>query len=98
MKSILQDIDEKKCFITGSTYNLDKHHVLNGPLRKWAEQQGLWIYLRHDIHMWLHQTGKGKQTMLELKAMAQKKWEEKHANEFDDVRKEWLKHVRTNYL
>lgn len=94
----MQDTTEKKCYLTGYTYNLDKHHVLNGPLRNFAEQEGLWVYLRHDLHMWLHQTGEGKKTMLKLKAEAQRVWEEKHANEFEDVRKEWLKRVRTNYL
>ena len=96
--SILQKTDEPKCFITGSYVNLDRHHVINGAMRSWAEEQGLWIYVQHDIHMWLHSTGDGKKTMMKLKKFAQQKWEEVHSNDYDDVHEEWMKKVRVNYL
>ena len=97
-KSILCGNDYPVCFITGNTLNLDRHHVLNGALRDWAEQEGLWIYLNHTTHMWIHQTGAGKQVMMKLKRYAQMKWEEVHADEYEDVRAEWMKKVRKNYV
>lgn len=47
-KSIIQN--EKVCFITGSTYNLHRHHIFGGPNRANSEKYGLWIYLRADFH------------------------------------------------
>ena len=52
-RSILQT--EKECYVTGSRVNLDKHHIYHGPRRKAADQWGCWVWLRHDIHMDLHQ-------------------------------------------
>ena len=51
--SIMQT--EKKCFITGYEGRLDKHHCFHGPRRKAADKYGCWVWLRHDIHMELHQ-------------------------------------------
>lgn len=47
--SIMQT--EKKCYMTGSTIRLHKHHVMHGSAnRKLAEQYGLWVWLRSDWH------------------------------------------------
>ena len=51
--SILQT--EKECYVTGSRVNLDCHHCFHGSRRKAADETGCWIWLRHDIHMDLHQ-------------------------------------------
>ena len=48
MKSIIQK--DKECFITGSKYNLHKHHVYEGGRRSLSEKYGLWIWLREDWH------------------------------------------------
>ena len=49
---------EAKCYITGRTSNLDKHHVLHGRgIRPLAEEDGLWIWLSHDLHMDIHDKG-----------------------------------------
>lgn len=53
MNSIMQR--DKECFVTGSTYDLDKHHIFHGSRRKKADEYGCWCWLRHDIHMDLHQ-------------------------------------------
>ena len=92
--------DEKVCFITGyrGMYGFDIHHVLNGPLRDWSDEQGLWVYLRSDVHKWLHSTGLGRKTMNELKKNAQLKWEELNRDKYDDVHAEWMKVVRKNYV
>lgn len=51
--SILQT--EKRCYLTGAERELDRHHVYSGPRRKAAEKWGCWVWLRHDVHMELHQ-------------------------------------------
>ena len=69
--SIMQS--EKVCFVTGATVNLDKHHIFHGSRRKAADQWGCWVWLRHDVHMDLHQ----RNTALDeaLKAACQKRFE-----------------------
>ena len=51
--SILQT--EKECFITGAETWLDLHHIYAGPNRKHSDAWGCWVWLRHDIHMDLHE-------------------------------------------
>ena len=41
--------------MTGSRVNLDCHHCFHGSRRKAADEYGCWVWLRHDIHMDLHQ-------------------------------------------
>lgn len=46
---------EKVCYITGMTQNIDLHHIYFGnPRRKISDKNGFTVYLRHDIHMALH--------------------------------------------
>ena len=75
-KSIMQD--EKKCFITGATRDLDKHHCFHGPNRKLAEKWGCWIWLRHDLHMELHDRNKDLDRMIER--ACQERFEELHGH------------------
>lgn len=86
-KSILQD--NKECYITGATNGLDKHHVFNGPLRKWSDTEGLWVWLRHDVHMAIHNS---PDQMRRLKQAGQRAYEEKHSRE------EFMAHAHKNYL
>jgi hypothetical protein len=48
MKSILQD--EKKCYVSGATENLHKHHIFKGGRRKASDKWGCWVWLRADWH------------------------------------------------
>ena len=75
--SILQD--EKKCFVSGAIFNLDKHHIYHGPRRKAAERWGCWVWLRHDLHMELHDKNKELDRMLER--ACQEKFEEIYSHE-----------------
>ena len=78
-KSILQP-DVKECFISGSIINLDKHHVYGGiKNRNLADRYGCWVWLRHDIHMRLHD--QDKELDRYLKEECQKKFEETHTRE-----------------
>lgn len=93
-KSILQD--EKKCYITGRTYNLHKHHIYFGnPLRRISEDNGFWVYLVGELHnqssFGVH-CKLGHELDLQLKQDCQRKYEETH------TRAEFMKLIGRNYL
>lgn len=89
--SIIQTDGEKQCFITGSRIELDIHHCIHGGAnRKIADEYGLWVWLRHDIHMLLHD--RDKELDHELERAAQEAFEKKYSHE------EWMALVRKNYL
>lgn len=74
MKSIIQD--KKECYITGTTYNLHKHHIFEGTAnRKLSEEDGMWIWLRGDWHN-LSDYGVhfNKELDLQLKEIAEQTW------------------------
>lgn len=95
-QSIMQKYENgqivKKCYLTGRTDSLDKHHCMNGPFRKKAEAFGLWIFLQHDVHMKLHQTPQGQKVAIWLKQQAQEAFERKYGHE------KWMKEFKKNYL
>ena len=81
MKSIIQN--EKECFVCKTTYGLHEHHCFEGTgRRKQSEQYGLKIWLcgRHHnlsnegVHF-------NKELDLQIKRIAQRKFEEKHSRE-----------------
>ena len=76
-KSILQS--EKECFITGSRVDLDRHHVFAGSRRKASEKFGCWVWLRHDIHMELHDRNKALDKM--LRRTCQERFEEIYSHQ-----------------
>ena len=41
---------EKRCYISGRTDCLERHHVFGGPNRKLSEKYGLWVWLNHEYH------------------------------------------------
>ena len=88
--SIIQFTD--RCWKTGTTQNLDVHHIMNGPFRNKSDEYGLWVYLNHDVHMWLHNTREGKRYEKELKRLAQEKFEEIHGHE------KWMQLFKKNYV
>lgn len=89
--SILQkDWQEPKDYFTGSTSNLECHHVINGAgNRKKAEEYGLWIWVSHDTHEWIH---KDQRFDLKLKQHAQRVFEEMYSHA------EWMNTFHKNYL
>lgn len=91
MKPSIIQKGEKQCYITGSRIDLDKHHCIHGRAnRNIAEEYGLWVWLRHDIHMRLH--NKDKELDRELEQAAQNAFEEKYSHE------KWMSLVGKNYL
>lgn len=92
MDSILQS--EKKCYITGSTLDLHKHHIFFGRGRRaLSEEYGCWVWLRAD---WHNSSGYGvhfnHDLDIYLKQKCQKKFEEGHS------RKEFVQIFGKNYL
>lgn len=91
--SVICDYTEKPyCYLTGSVVRLDVHHIMNGRLRKFSDQQGLWVYLNHDVHMALHNTPEGQKWAHRLKQEAQIMFEKTHSHD------QWMRVVRKNYL
>ena len=90
-KSIIQK-DGSRCFVCGRMNELECHHILAGPNRKWSEQYGLTVMLCHE-----HHTGKdGAQYNRELgdslKRLAQIAFEARYSHD------EWMQIFRKNYL
>lgn len=94
MKSILQD--KKECYITGTTYNLHKHHIYFGnPGRKISEANGFWVWLTGALHNQSNEGVHGKNGHaldLMLKQDCQRKFEETHS------RDEFMRLICKNYL
>lgn len=92
-ESIMQK--ERRCYLCGAETGLDRHHVMNGPNRRRAEKDGLWIYLCRSCHDRTHfdPDWSGK-NMLLLKCEAQKSWQEHYRK----TTGEWIKAYGKSYL
>lgn len=88
----ITDMDEAYCYVTGSTVNLDFHHIFNGPYKFKSEQDGYYVFLRHDVHMRLHETQAGRQFWTTLKRRCQEHFERTH------TREQFIKRYGRNYL
>ena len=79
-KSIMQK--DKKCYITGQTKGLHKHHVFGGPNRKKSEQWGCWVYLIPYYHNMSNEGVHFNRTLdLELKRKCQEKFESMYGHQ-----------------
>jgi hypothetical protein len=88
-KSIIQG-DSRYCIVTGRTDCLDKHHLVPGTAnRRKAEEDGLWVYMFHPIHMTLHNNPEMERAYIR---MAQRAYEKKH------TREQWMNRYHKNYL
>ena len=91
--SILQS--EKVCYVTGSTYNLHKHHIYAGGRRRISEREGFWVYLTGSLHNQSNDGVHGKDGHyldMKLKQDCQRKYEENHSRE------EFILLIGKNYL
>jgi len=90
MRSLINN--SKECYICGSTYNIEKHHMVFGSAnRKKADEDGLWCNLCHSCHQAVH-----NQDIWEKKALqelAQEKYEEKIG-----TREQFIKRYGKSYL
>ena len=78
-KSILQD--DKQCFVTGRTDNLQCHHIFYGRKnRQISDKNGFWVWLTGEYH---NQNSRidahhNIELDLELKRLCQLKYQENH--------------------
>jgi len=87
---------EKECFLTGSTNNLDRHHLFFGANRKLADEDGLWIWLEHYHHIAdspCKTPHNCRELDLELKKLGQMIYEREIG-----TRDEFMKRYGRNYL
>ena len=93
MKSILQS--EKECYITGSRYCLERHHIYFGRNRKVSEANGFWVWLVKEFHTGTNFAVHGRdgnELDMRLKRECQAKFEESHS------RSEFMALIGRNYL
>lgn len=92
MHSIIQS--EKRCYVSGATSWLDEHHVFKASRRKLSEKHGLKVWLRHDIHMQMHDHTPPYETLEnDLKAVAQQAFEDNCG-----TREEFMRIFGASYL
>ena len=105
-QSIVQIDDVKRCFISKQTRGVDgstleKHHIMNGSLRKWADEEGLWVWLTPEMHRIIHETSFGVLVQKNLlKQIAQYAFiMSKMPKEMvEQANEEWMGIVRRNYI
>lgn len=75
--SLLQPDGQKECFLTGCQSGLDLHHIYPGIAnRKLSDEWGCWVWLKHSIHMDLHD--RDKKLDLWLKQECQRAFEKQY--------------------
>lgn len=82
-RSIIEPKNTKECFICGSIRNIEKHHIFFGTSnRKNSDKYGLTVHLcqihHRDSRIGVHFD---IQFDIELKKLAQKKFEQKYGHE-----------------
>ena len=85
--------NERKCYVCGTTFNLNRHHIYAGANRPKSEKYGCWCYLCGKHHN-LSSEGVhfNKKLDRELKQLCQKRFIET----YPDL--DFLKIFRKNYL
>ncbi len=64
--SIMQE--EKRCYLTGKTENLVKHHIYPGARRKASDEWGCWVWLTAAAHTGAAGVHSSAERMRELQA------------------------------
>lgn len=92
-QSIMQT--DKRCIVTGATDGLDCHHIYFGnPNRRISDENGFWVWIRHDVHMRLHDKRPPYELLdKQLKRLCQARFEESVG-----TREEFMRLIGRNYL
>lgn len=93
MKSIMQNMDEPRCYVCGCERNLEVHHVMSGTAnRKLSTQYGLIVWLCRDHHT--GRIGVHSDIILKerLEKAAQRAFEQRYGHSA------WMRTFRKNYL
>lgn len=91
MKSVVQA--SKECWVCGTTYGLEDHHIFGGPNRKHSETYGLKVWLCHEHHTGQTGVHNVPGLMKKLRKVGQKKFEEMWGD-----REDFRRIFRRNYL
>ena len=93
-KSIIQE--NKECYISHYIYGLHKHHIFEGTAnRRLSEEDGLWIWLRPEWHnMSDRAIHFNKKLDIEIKQMAQQKWQE----HYDKTKEDFIARYGKSYI
>ena len=94
MKSII--VNEKKCYVCGTTLNLHLHHVMFGRNRKKADEDGLTVYLcyyHHEGTYGVHGRN-GHELDEKLKTIAETRW----CEFYNKTPEDFIKRYGRNYL
>ena len=93
MKSIVQDLSQERCFLCGSRWHLELHHIMHGTAnRRLATLYGLTCWLCRNHHTGAHGVHNNAALNRRLQATAQMAFEKTH------TRQEWMKIFGKNYL
>lgn len=93
MKSIVQDLDQERCFLCGSIFNLELHHIMHGTAnRRLSTLYGLTCWLCRNHHTGKFGVHNNAQLNRKLQMAAQKAFEQTH------TRQEWMRIFGKNYL
>lgn len=91
MKSIIQKT--KKCYLCGTEYGLDDHHIFGGANRVNSEKYGIKVWLCRRCHDRVHFSAtESKVLMTRLRKMGQKAFEKNYPT------LDFLKIFHYNYL
>ena len=84
---------ERKCYLCGRQYGLERHHVLGGTAnRTLSERHGLWVWLCHECHTGADGAQYDREKNIRLKVEAQVAFESLYGHE------RWMQTFRKNYL
>ena len=93
MTSIVQDLSDERCFLCGSTVNLELHHIVHGTAnRRLSTMHGLTCWLCRNHHTGKFGVHRQAELNRQLQAVAQTAFEKTH------TRQEWMKIFGKNYL
>lgn len=93
MKSIVQDMENPRCFLCGAVRNLELHHIMHGTAnRRWSTRLGLTCLLCRTHHTGQFGVHSDAELNRRLQQEAQRAFEQTH------TRTEWMNIFGKNYL
>lgn len=93
MKSIVQELAEKRCFVCGGMRDLELHHIMHGTAnRRLATKYGLICWLCREHHTGTRGAHNNAELNRRLQQEAQRAFERTH------TRQEWMTIFGKNYL
>lgn len=93
MDSIVQDLNDERCFLCGGRQNLELHHIMHGTAnRRLSTRYGLTCWLCRAHHTGKHGVHMDAELNRMLQQMAQTAFEKTHTHE------EWMQIFGKNYL